>query len=120
MVTALGVEAITGRPGKPTTQGKNERVHQTLYRYLDKQPVAKDLAELQVQLETFGAYDNKERPHQGPDGKTPQEAWDALPAALPPTPPDPIRPAKSQGKSQGKRPGRWKSSRIAATSMSSG
>ena len=36
----LGVEAITGKPYKPTTQGKNERFHQTLFRYLDKQPLA--------------------------------------------------------------------------------
>ena len=39
-VTALGVEPITGKPYKPTTQGKNERFHQTLFRYLDKQPLA--------------------------------------------------------------------------------
>lgn len=31
-VEALGVEAITGKPYKPTTQGKNERFHQTLNR----------------------------------------------------------------------------------------
>jgi putative transposase len=37
-VTALGVEPITGKPYKPTTQGKNERFHQTLFRWLDKQP----------------------------------------------------------------------------------
>ncbi len=30
-VRALGVEAITGKPYKPTTQGKNERLHQTLF-----------------------------------------------------------------------------------------
>ena len=41
-VVALGVEAITGKPYKPTTQGKNERFHQTLFRYLDKQPLADD------------------------------------------------------------------------------
>jgi putative transposase len=35
-LAALGVEAITGKPYKPTTQGKNERFHQTLFRYLDK------------------------------------------------------------------------------------
>lgn len=29
LVTALGVEAITGKPYKPTIQGKNERFHQT-------------------------------------------------------------------------------------------
>ena len=45
-VTALGVEAITGKPYKPTTQGKNERFHQNLFRYLDKQPIADTLAEL--------------------------------------------------------------------------
>ena len=28
-VAALGIEAITGKPYKPTTQGKNERFHQT-------------------------------------------------------------------------------------------
>ena len=42
-VTALGVEAITGKPYKPTTQGKNERFHQTLFRWLDKQPIAATL-----------------------------------------------------------------------------
>ncbi len=41
-VMALGVEPITGKPYKPTTQGKNERFHQTLFRYLDKQPLAAD------------------------------------------------------------------------------
>jgi transposase InsO family protein len=46
-VTSLGVEAITGKPYKPTTQGKNERFHQTLFRFLDKQPLASTLEELQ-------------------------------------------------------------------------
>jgi transposase InsO family protein len=30
-VRRLGVEPITGKPNKPTTQGKNERFHQTLF-----------------------------------------------------------------------------------------
>ncbi|SDH67531.1 DDE-type integrase/transposase/recombinase, partial [Pseudonocardia oroxyli] len=45
-VAGLGTEAITGKPHKPTTQGKNERLHQTLFRYLDKQPLAHTLAQL--------------------------------------------------------------------------
>jgi putative transposase len=49
-VSRLGVEAITGKPYKPTTQGKNERFHQTLFRYLDKQPLAESLEELQAQV----------------------------------------------------------------------
>src|SRR3954452_8417597 len=52
-VTALGVEPITGKPGKPTTQGKNERFHQTLFRYLDKQPLAGSLEQLQEQVDAF-------------------------------------------------------------------
>ncbi len=54
-VTSLGVAAITGRPGKPTTQGKNERFHQTLFRWLDKQPLASSIAELPVsRVRMFG------------------------------------------------------------------
>ena len=30
-----GVTPITGRPSKPTTQGKNERLHQTVQKFLD-------------------------------------------------------------------------------------
>ena len=52
-VSRLGVEAITGKPYKPTTQGKNERFHQTLFRYLDKQPLAESLAQLQAQVDAF-------------------------------------------------------------------
>jgi transposase InsO family protein len=52
-VMALGVEPITGKPYKPTTQGKNERFHQTLFRYLDKQPLADTLAEPQAQVDAF-------------------------------------------------------------------
>jgi len=47
-VSRLGVEPITGKPYKPTTQGKNERFHQTLFRYLDKQPLADTLEALQA------------------------------------------------------------------------
>ena len=68
-VAALGVEAITGKPYKPTTQGKNERFHQTLFRYLDKQPLADTLAELQAQVDAFDHIYNTERPHQGLPGR---------------------------------------------------
>ncbi|WP_433017680.1 integrase core domain-containing protein [Kribbella sp. CA-294648] len=75
---ALGVEPITGKPYKPTTQGKNERFHQTLFRYLDKQPLATDLAQLQTQVDTFDHIYNTQRPHQGLPGRvTPLTAWQA-------------------------------------------
>ncbi len=52
-IRTLGVEAITGKPYKPTTQGKNERFHQTLFRYLDNQPLAHTIEELQDQVDAF-------------------------------------------------------------------
>ena len=86
-VRALGVEPITGRPYKPTTQGKNERFHQTLLRYLDKQPPAESIADLQAQVDAFDRLYNTRRPHQGLPGRiTPQQAWDATPVADPPRP----------------------------------
>jgi putative transposase len=86
-LSRLGVEAITGKPHKPTTQGKNERFHQTLFRYLDKQPIAESLAELQAQVDAFDDIYNTERPHQGLPGRiTPRTAWQAIPKAEAPRP----------------------------------
>ena len=95
-VVPLGVEPITGKPYKPTTQGKNERFHQTLFRYLDKQPLADSLEQLQEQIDEFDRIYNTERPHQALEGRiTPQQAWDSRAKAAPPRPrempPIPIR-----------------------------
>ena len=88
----LGVEAITGKPYKPTTQGKNERFHQTLFRYLDKQPLAESLEQLQAQVDEFDHIYNTERPHQGLPGRvTPLTAWEATAKSDPPRP-KPDRP----------------------------
>lgn len=89
LLQSHGVTPITGKPGKPTTQGKNERVHQTLTKYLNKQPPAETIEELQGLVDTFDEYYNTQREHQSlPPGTTPQEAWDATPVATPPTPPE--------------------------------
>lgn len=83
----LGVEPITGKPYKPTTQGKNERFHQTLLRFLDKQPLAATLDQLQDQVDAFDHLYNTQRPHQALPGRmTPQQAWDATPVAQAPRP----------------------------------
>lgn len=77
-VTAFGVETITGKPYRPTTQGKNERFHQTLFRWLDRQPMAESLEQLQRQVDEFDIIYNTKRPHQGLPGRiTPRQAWDA-------------------------------------------
>lgn len=84
---ALGVEPITSKPYHPTTQGKNERFHQTLFRYLDHQPLAQTIDELQAQVDAFDHLYNTARGHQGLPGRiTPQQAWDATPVAEPPRP----------------------------------
>jgi transposase InsO family protein len=93
-VSSLGVEPITGKPYKPTTQGKNERFHQTLFRYLDKQPLASTLGELQAQVDAFDLIYNPQRPHQGLPGRvTPLTAWQATAKADPPRP-EPDRPRR--------------------------
>lgn len=103
-VYQLGIEPITGKPYKPTTQGKNERFHQTLFRYLDKQPIARNLRELQAQVDAFDHIYNTERGHQALPGRiTPLQAWEATPKATPPRPrplpqrkpDDPLPPAPS-------------------------
>lgn len=87
---SLGVEPITGKPYKPTTQGKNERFHQTLHGYLHKQPSAPTMAALQEQVDAFDLYYNNERAHQyHPGNTTPHEAWNATPKAIAPAPPTP-------------------------------
>lgn len=81
---SLGVATITGKPFKPTTQGKNERFHSTLFKWLKKQPFAKDLADLQAQVDVFDQAYNTQRGHQSLEERcTPQEAWDATAVAEP-------------------------------------
>lgn len=79
---AAGVRPITSRPYHPQTCGKIERFHQTLKKWLRKQPLARDLAELQAQLDWFIAYYNAERPHRGIGRVTPLERWSATPRTL--------------------------------------
>ena len=71
---ALGVETITVKRYEPTTQGTNERVHQTFHRYLT--PQARTMKNLQALVDVFDHIDNTERDQQGLDGhSTPGEAW---------------------------------------------
>ena len=84
-----GIRPITGRPYHPQTTGKVERFQQTLKKWLRKQPLAKDLAEFQTQLDRFCEIYNFERPHQGIGRKIPADRWNASPAAGPASEPLP-------------------------------
>lgn len=63
LIAILGITQKNGRPGHPQTQGKIERFHQTLKRWLDAQPPTATLPELQRQLDTFRNLYNQHRPH---------------------------------------------------------
>jgi putative transposase len=84
---AQGCRAITGRPGHPQTQGKDERVHQTTQRWLRARARAGDHAELLAQLEEFDQHYNNHRPHQSLAMTTPAQVLAQGLRALPPQPP---------------------------------
>jgi transposase InsO family protein len=82
-LAALGVSFRHSRPYHPQTCGKVERFHQTLKRWLVRQPDAPTLRTLQRQLDTFRDYYNTRRPHRALYRRTPAEAFTARPKAHP-------------------------------------
>lgn len=84
LIAVLGITQKNGHPGHPQTQGKIERFHQTLKRWLAKQPPATTLQQLQRQLDTFRDIYNQQRPHRELARRTPATAYGALPKAAPP------------------------------------
>jgi transposase InsO family protein len=80
---SLGIEFRHSRPWHPQTCGKVERFHQTLKRFLAKQPPARTIPELQTQIDRFVAYYNTRRPNQAIGRRTPREAFDARDKARP-------------------------------------
>jgi transposase InsO family protein len=83
LLPLLGVKQKNGSPGHPQTQGKIERFHQTLKRFLAAQPTAATSPQLQSQLDTFRQHYNEHRPHRARDRATPGDAYRATPKALP-------------------------------------
>jgi transposase InsO family protein len=80
---ALGITQKNGSPNHPQTQGKIERFHQTLKRWLTGQPRAHTLEDLNDQLAKFRHIYNHERPHRALDRRTPATAYTATPKAAP-------------------------------------
>jgi transposase len=82
-LTTLGITIKHGKPYHPQTQGKIERFHQTLKRWLRKQDPAASIAELQGQVDVFVRYYNEIRPHSARGMVPPKQAFDALVKAAP-------------------------------------
>ena len=83
LIASLGIIQKNGQPYHPQTQGKIERFHQTLKRWLAARPAATNTAELQDQLNQFRAIYNNQRPHRAIGRQTPQQAYDATIKATP-------------------------------------
>jgi transposase InsO family protein len=83
VLALLGIRQKNGSPGHPQTQGKTERFHQTLQRWLKARPAAQTNDELQRQLDQFREHYNERRPHRALHRHTPGEAYRATPKAAP-------------------------------------
>jgi transposase InsO family protein len=83
LLPLLGVRQNNGSPGHPQTQGKIERFHQTLQRWLRARPPARTLPELERQLDQFREHYNERRPHRALHRTTPGHAYRASPKAAP-------------------------------------
>jgi transposase InsO family protein/transposase-like protein len=89
---ALGVAPISTSTNHPQANGKNERAHLTLQRWLQRQPQAENLPQLQSLLTIYRPWYNNRR-HQGLGGLTPQQRWDLADQTRPdgtPIPPPPM------------------------------
>src|SRR5690242_19269712 len=85
LLPILGIRQKNGSPGHPQTQGKTERFHQTLQRWLRARPPARTLTELQRQLDQLRQHYNERRPHRALHRRTPGDAYRATPKAKPAT-----------------------------------
>jgi transposase InsO family protein len=84
LLNSLGIRQKNGHPNHPQTQGKIERFHQTLKRWLIVRPRPTSIAELQTLLDTFTTLYNTERTHRAlRAGTTPAQAYLARPKAHP-------------------------------------
>jgi transposase InsO family protein len=78
----LGIRFKHGKPYHPQTQGKVERYHLTLKKWLRKQPASSSIEELQSRIDGFVKYYNEKRPHQARNCP-PMRAWRDLDKATP-------------------------------------
>jgi transposase InsO family protein len=82
-IAPLGVTASHTRPYSPASNGKVERFHQTVKRWLTKQTPAATITELQAQLDLFRIHYNTRRPHRALGRRTPSDVWTTAPNSGP-------------------------------------
>jgi transposase InsO family protein len=79
----LGIVFKHSTPYHPQTCGKVERFHQTVKRFLKKQTAARNVQELQFQLDTFRDYYNQRRPHRALNRQAPIQVFNSRIKASP-------------------------------------
>ncbi len=103
--TLLAIEGIiqkNGRPYKPTTQGKIERVWKTMKTFLDRHQKVRSIPALQKHLDHFRKYYNTIRPHASIGRNTPITAYQLLPKATPGSPEESIWKVRYDRVNEGK------------------
>jgi len=83
LLAKLGVTQKNGSPNHPQTQGKVERLNQTLKKWLAARPAADDVVELQHLLDRFTDYYNHRRKHRSLNRRTPAQAYTERAKATP-------------------------------------
>jgi transposase InsO family protein len=81
-LAALGINFKHGKPYHPQTQGKIERYHQTLKKWLSAKDEFDSLEALQRGVEFFANYYNEIRPHQA-HGRPPMAVYNERDKAAP-------------------------------------
>jgi len=94
-LASVGYLSISGRPRNLQTQGKDERSHRTLFRFLEAHKRA-TLKQCGVLIEEYRDQYNNRHPHQGlPECVTPATAWHLV-GAVPPQAPIPLEVLKQK------------------------
>lgn len=84
-----GIQQKNGHPGHPQTQGKVERLNQTLKKWLTARALPANIDQLQQLLDEFTEHYNNHRPHRSLHQRTPAQAYTARDKATPQHNPQP-------------------------------
>lgn len=88
-LASRGITQKNGRGYHPQTQGKVERLNQTLKKWLAARDRPADIEQLQTLLDEFAHHYNHTRPHRSLNGRTPATAYNARAKATPQHNPQP-------------------------------
>jgi transposase InsO family protein len=89
LLQAHHIQQKNGSPAHPQTQGKIERFHQTLKRWLRARPRPHTIDDLQHLLDQFRHWYNTDRPHRALGRRTPEHAYTTADKATPHTSTEP-------------------------------